>query len=115
MEDGIYFILSCNCILVTRLGCRFFVGVPELYLRGCSSVIQLLEGGCQSLHHLGLSLLLRVQVPRVFCPLQRRFGIAAQIFSEYADTNVVRQACRCRLANMAVIGREKKKKEKLNN
>lgn len=74
-------------------------------------VMQLSEVGCQRLHHLGLSLMLCVQVLWVFYPLQRHFGIAAQIFSECADTNVVRQACRCRLANMAVMAKKKKKKQ----
>lgn len=50
--------------------------------------------------------MLSVQLLWVFSPLQRRFGIAAQIFSECADTNVVRQACRCGLANMAVMAKK---------
>ena len=69
-------------------------------------VVQLSEVGCHRLHHLGLSLMLSVQVLWIVYPLQRRFGIAAQIFSECADTNVVRQACRCRLANMAVTAKK---------
>lgn len=62
--------------------------------------------GGMSLHHLGLSLMLPVQLLWVFSPLQRRFGIAAQIFSECADTNVVRQACRCGLANTGNDGKK---------
>lgn len=89
MEDEIYFIQSYGFILVTHLGCRVFC---ELCLCLWCSWGPALRGG-MSLHHLGLSLMLGVQLLWVFFPLQRRFGIAAQIFSECADTNVVRQAC----------------------
>lgn len=114
MKDEIHFIPSCGFILVTHIGRRGFFcevdGAWQLCLCAWCSCDPALWGG-MSLHHLRLSLMLGVQVLWVFSPLQRRFGIAAQIFSECADTNVLRQACRCGLANTAVMA----KKKVLNN
>lgn len=82
MEDEKYFILSCNFILVTHLGGRVF-GEADVVLASFTCVAGLpviqLRGGLYGLHHPGLSLTLCVQVLWVVCPLQRRFGIAAQI------------------------------------
>lgn len=109
MKDEIYFIMSCGFILVTHLGRRGVFceadGARQLCLCAWCSCDPALWGG-MSLHHLGLSLMLGVQVLWVLSPLQRRFGIAARICWECADTNVVRQACRCGLANTAVMAKK---------